>query len=160
MSCSTVRCAARLVDVNERRNLLFSPPRANRLHMGKEAENIFAGDIEVDKSYFAAGKGDRGRGAAEKVHIWFAVAGFYEDHCRCIFKTCRRSWDANCSDGIVYLVAGLAITRLMWCVPTCHQPFGLFADKQNHINGIENFGTGKRHMREFNGVPKSILDYF
>ena len=33
---------------------------------------------------------------------------------------------------------------------------GLFADKQNHINGIENFwNQAKRHMRKFNGVPKA-----
>ena len=32
----------------------------------------------------------------------------------------------------------------------------LFADKQNHINGIENFwNKAKRHMRKFNGVPKA-----
>ena len=30
----------------------------------------------------------------------------------------------------------------------------LFADKQNHINGIENFWNQvKRHMLRFNGVP-------
>lgn len=34
----------------------------------------------------------------------------------------------------------------------------LFANKHNHINGIENFwNQAKRHMRKFNGVPK---DYF
>ena len=32
----------------------------------------------------------------------------------------------------------------------------LFADKQNHINGIENFwNQAKCHMRKFNGVPKA-----
>jgi transposase len=32
----------------------------------------------------------------------------------------------------------------------------LFADKKNHINGIENFwNQAKRHMRKFNGVPKA-----
>jgi len=31
----------------------------------------------------------------------------------------------------------------------------LFADKYNHINGIENFwNQDKRHKRKFNGVPK------
>ena len=31
----------------------------------------------------------------------------------------------------------------------------MFADKRNHINGIENFwNQAKRHMRKFNGVPK------
>ncbi len=30
-----------------------------------------------------------------------------------------------------------------------------FADRHNHINGIENFwNQAKRHMRKFNGVPK------
>jgi transposase len=37
----------------------------------------------------------------------------------------------------------------------------LFADKKNHINGIENFwNQAKRHMRKFNGVPKSLFLYF
>ena len=37
----------------------------------------------------------------------------------------------------------------------------LFADKQNHINGIENFwNQAKRHMRKFNGVPKSHFPLF
>ena len=32
----------------------------------------------------------------------------------------------------------------------------LFADKQNHINGIENFwNQAKRHMCKFNGIPKA-----
>jgi transposase len=31
----------------------------------------------------------------------------------------------------------------------------LFADKKNHINGIENiWNQAKRHLRKFNGVPK------
>ena len=31
----------------------------------------------------------------------------------------------------------------------------LFADKTNHINGIENFWSqAKLHMRKFNGVPE------
>jgi transposase len=37
----------------------------------------------------------------------------------------------------------------------------LFADKQNHINGIENFwNQAKRHMRKFNSVPKSHFPLF
>ena len=32
----------------------------------------------------------------------------------------------------------------------------LFADRHNHINGIENFwNQAKRHMQKFNGVPKA-----
>ena len=37
----------------------------------------------------------------------------------------------------------------------------LFADKKNHINGIENFwNQAKRHMRKFNGVPKESFNLF
>lgn len=37
----------------------------------------------------------------------------------------------------------------------------LFADKKNHINGIENFwNQAKRHMRKFNGVPKEHFHLF
>ena len=36
----------------------------------------------------------------------------------------------------------------------------LFANKKNHINGIENFwNQAKRHLRKFNGVPKKTLNY-
>jgi transposase len=32
-----------------------------------------------------------------------------------------------------------------------------FADKDNHINAIENCQhLSKRHMRKFNGVPKAL----
>ncbi|MBT7449111.1 MAG: transposase, partial [Tateyamaria sp.] len=32
----------------------------------------------------------------------------------------------------------------------------LFADRHNHINGIEKLrNQAKRHMRKFNGVPKA-----
>ena len=37
----------------------------------------------------------------------------------------------------------------------------LFADKHNHINGIENFwNQAKRHLRKFNGVPRSHFHLF
>ena len=37
----------------------------------------------------------------------------------------------------------------------------LFADKHNHINGIENFwNQAKRHMRKFNGIKRENFYYF
>ena len=37
----------------------------------------------------------------------------------------------------------------------------LFANKYNHINGIENFwNQAKRHMRKFNGVPREHFPFF
>ncbi|SPX85818.1 Transposase and inactivated derivatives [Moraxella ovis] len=36
-----------------------------------------------------------------------------------------------------------------------------FAEKQNHINGIENFlNQAKRHLRKFNGVPKEYFELY
>ncbi len=40
-------------------------------------------------------------------------------------------------------------------------PSKLFADKRNHITGIENFSNQvKRHMWKFNGVPKEHFPLF
>ncbi len=37
----------------------------------------------------------------------------------------------------------------------------LFADRQTHINGIENFwNQAKRHMRKFNGFPSPAFRSF
>jgi transposase len=37
----------------------------------------------------------------------------------------------------------------------------LFAQKQNHINGIENFwNQAKRYMRNFNGIPRQHFHLF
>ena len=37
----------------------------------------------------------------------------------------------------------------------------LFANRKNHINGIENFwNQAKRHMRKFNGISKEQFQLF
>ena len=37
----------------------------------------------------------------------------------------------------------------------------IFADKYNHINGIENFwNQAKCHLRKFNGAPKEHFHFF
>ena len=36
-----------------------------------------------------------------------------------------------------------------------------FADRQNHINSIENFwNQAKRHLRKFNGIPKEHFELY
>jgi len=36
-----------------------------------------------------------------------------------------------------------------------------FAERQNHINGIENFwNQAKRHLRKFNGIPKEHFELY
>ena len=37
----------------------------------------------------------------------------------------------------------------------------LFADRENHINGIENFwNQAKRHLRRYNGIPRQTFHLF
>ena len=37
----------------------------------------------------------------------------------------------------------------------------LFAEKENHINGFENFwNQAKRHLRKFNGIPKESFPLY
>lgn len=37
----------------------------------------------------------------------------------------------------------------------------LFADRENHINGIENFwNQAKRHLRRYNGIPRQHFHLF
>jgi len=36
-----------------------------------------------------------------------------------------------------------------------------FAERQNHINGIENLGNqAKRHLRKFNGIPQGCSELY
>ena len=36
-----------------------------------------------------------------------------------------------------------------------------FVDKNNHINGIENFwNQTKRHLRKYNGIPRKHFNLF
>ncbi len=36
-----------------------------------------------------------------------------------------------------------------------------FAERQNHIDGIENFwNRAKRHLRKFNGIPKGHFELY
>ncbi|MEL6365538.1 MAG: IS1595 family transposase, partial [Pseudomonadota bacterium] len=37
----------------------------------------------------------------------------------------------------------------------------LFADRENHINGIENFwNQAKRYLRRYNGIPRQNFHFF
>jgi transposase len=123
----------------------------------------------VDESYYGGvRKGKRGRGAAGKVPV---------------FGLLKRS-------GRVYTVMtpNARKTTLMPIMERMIQPDSIvytdsfssydaldvssfhhirinhskqFADKHNHINGIENFwNQAKRHLRRFNGIPRQCFYLF
>ena len=168
---TTARCAADLIGVN-RNTAAYYFQRLREIivdELEQESYETFDGEIEVDESYFGgARKGSRGRGAAGKVPVF----GLLKRNGKVYTKIIPDASGASLlpiierkviPDSIVYSdcwrgynvldVSGFKHYRIN------HSK--LFADKQNHINGIENFwNQAKRHMRKFNGVPKAHFGLF
>ena len=70
---TTARCAADLMRVNRNTAAYyFQRLREIILHeLARESHEVFAGEIEVDESYFGGiRKGTRGRGAAVKIPVF------------------------------------------------------------------------------------------
>lgn len=126
-----------------------------------ESEAMFGGEIEVDESYFGGKrKGKRGRGAAGKVPVF----GLLNRGGKVFAKIIPDASGATLvpiikrkviPDSIVYSDCWKGYNTLD--VSDFHHfrinHSKLFADRRNHINGIENFwNQAKRHMRKFNGV--------
>ena len=171
VSGSTARCAASLVGVNFKTSVYYFRRLRELIafHIEQEADEAFGGEIEVDESYFGgARKGNRGRGAAGKVPVF----GLLKRGGRVYTKIIP---DASSStlmpiierkvipDSIVYSDCWRGYNALdisdFKHFRINHSE--LFADKKNHINGIENFwNQAKRHMRKFNGIPKEHFGLF
>ena len=160
---STARTAAALAGVNKRTAAYFYHRLRNIIAAMIEDDMPISGEIEVDESYFGGKrKGKRGRGAAGKVPVFgllkrggrvyaAVISNAKADTLIPIIK------DKVIPDSIVYSdtfksyntldTSGFKHFRIN------HSK--LFANKKNHINGIENFwNQAKRHMRKFNGIPK------
>ena len=168
---TTARCAAELVGVN-RKTAAYYFQRLREIiayQIEQESHEVVGGEIDVDESYFGGvRKGKRGRGAAGKV----AVFGLLKHGDRVYTKIIP---DASAKtlmpiierkvipDSIVYSDCwrgynALDVSDFKHCRINHSK---LFADKHNHINGIENFwNQAKRHMRKFNGVPKEQFPLF
>ena len=127
------------------------------------------GEVEADESYFgAARKGKRGRGSAGKV----AVFGLLKRRGRVFTAVIPNAKSRTllpiiqekvAPDSIVYTDTFKAYNALD--VSDFHHlrinHSKLFADKQNHINGIENFWSqAKRHLRRFNGIKPDHFYWF
>jgi transposase len=135
----------------------------------KESEDVFNGEIEVDESYFGGvRKGKRVRGAGGKVPEF----GVLKRGGRVYTKIIP---DASGSTLIPIIERKVVPDSIVYS--DCWKGYNtldvsefkhyrinhsnLFADKQNHINGIENFwNQAKRHMRKFNGIPRENFELF
>jgi transposase len=171
VACSTARCAASLVGVNFKTACYYFERLREIIaaELEAQAHEVFDGEIEVDESYFGGTrKGKRGRGAAGKVPVF----GLLKRGGRVYTKIIPDASSATLipiierkviPDSIVYSdcwraynvldVSGFKHYRIN------HSK--LFADRHNHINGIENFwNQAKRHMRKFNGIPRQNFGLF
>ncbi len=168
---TTARCAAELVGVH-RNTAAYYFQRLREIiahHLEQEAHEVFDGEIEVDESYFGGvRKGKRGRGAAGKVPVF----GLLKRGGRVYTKIIPDASGATLipiiqrkiiPDSIVYSDCwrGYNVLDVSDFKHYRINHSKLFADKRNHINGIENFwNQAKRHMRKFNGVPRQSFGLF
>jgi transposase len=168
---TTGRCASELVGVH-RNTACYFFQRLRLLIVAqteREANEVFGGEIEVDESYFGGTrKGKRGRGAGGKVPVFGLLKRGGKVYTKIIPDASSASLMPIIErkiipDSIVYSDCWRAYNALD--VSDFHHHrinhSKLFADKQNHINGIENFwNQAKRHMRKFNGVPKAQFELY
>ncbi|WP_223671149.1 IS1595 family transposase [Kangiella shandongensis] len=160
---STARTTAQLIGVNKNTASYYFHRLRELIYNHSEEAGFLGGEVEVDESYFGGRrKGKRGRGAAGKVPVF----GLLKRHGKVytviipnakeqtLLPTIR---DKVKPDSIVYTDTfrsynALDVSEFKHCRINHSE---LFADKRNHINGIENFwNQAKRHMRKFNGIPK------
>ena len=168
---STARCAAAVIGINKSSAAYYFHRLREIIayHLWQESEEYFSGEIEVDESYFGGHrKGKRGRGAAGKVPVFGLLKRGGKVYTKIIENASSASLipiikQKVVPDSIVYSDC-LPSYNVLDVSEFKHYRINhskLFADKQNHINGIENFwNQAKRHMRKFNGVPRKNFDLF
>ena len=171
ISGSTARTMASLCGVNRKTAAFyFLQLREVIAYEQKDgSEALFGGEIEVDESYLGGRrKGKRGRSAAGKIPVFGLLKRGGKVYTKIIP-------DASGATLITIIERKLVSDSIVYS--DCWRGYNLrdvsdfhyfrinhselFADRHNHINGIENFwNQAKRHMRKFNGVPRRILGIF
>ncbi len=169
MAGTTARTAAHLVGVNKTTASYYFHRLRQLIYTHSEHLELLAGEVEADERYFGGRrKGKRGRGAQGKVPVF----GLLKRHGK-VFTVVIPNAKADTRlpiirqkvkpDSIVYTDTFRSYNALD-VSEFRHYRINhskLFADKQNHINGIENFwNQAKRHLRRFNGVPRDHFPLF
>ncbi len=166
---TTARTAAILVGVNKSTAAYYFHRLRQLIYQASEDATPFSGEVEVDESYFGGRrKGLRGRGAAGKVPVFGLLKRGGKVYAKMISDIKSSTLQAIMEEKIVpdsivysdtfpaYNVLDVSAFR--------HSRINhakLFADRKNHINGIENFwNQTKRHMRRFNGIPREHFHLF
>ncbi|MFW9327870.1 IS1595 family transposase [Glaesserella parasuis] len=167
----TARSAADLLVIQPNSAILFYRKIREVIsyHLALEADEVFDGQIELDESYFGGTrKGKRGREAVGKT----AVFGLLKRDGKVYTVVVPNIQSATLlpiirekvkPDSIVYTdfyrsydVLDVSEFNHFRINHSTH-----FAEKQNHINGIENFwNQAKHHLRKFNGIPKAHFELY
>ena len=167
---ATARTAADLVGIHRNTAIRFFHKLRVKIALKQQNRNEqFSGTVELDESYFGGvRKGKRGRGAAGKVAVFGILKRGGKVYTQIVLDTktdslmpiIRRKIEP---DSIVYTDCWRSYNALD-VSEFKHYRINhskLFAQKQNHINGIENFwNQAKRHMRKFNGIPRQHFNLF
>jgi transposase len=163
------RTAAELAGINRHTATLFYRKIRQMIAYELDDDSPFSGEVELDESYFGGHrKGNRGRGAAGKIPVF----GILKRKGKVYTKVIPNASSATLMpiivnkirpDSIVYTDCWAAYNAID--VTQFHHfrinHSELFADKQNHINGIENFWSqAKRWLRKYNGVSKESFPLF
>ena len=165
---TTARAAAEIIGVQANTAIRFYM-RLRRLIASQLPGYELSGEVEADESYFGGvRKGKRGRGAAGKVAV-FGLLKRGGKVFTAIVPNARTETllpiieEKVTPDSIVYTDTFKAYNALD--VTAFHHMrinhSRLFSDRQNHINGIENFwNQAKRHLRRFNGIKPDNFHWF
>mgnify|MGYP002832862399 FL=1 len=165
---TTARAAAEIIGVQPNTAIRFYM-RLRFLIAAQLPSYELNGEVEADESYFGGiRKGKRGRGAAGKVAV-FGLLKRGGKVFTAIVPNARTETllpiieGRVTPDSIVYTDTFKAYNALD--VTEFHHMrinhSKLFADRENHINGIENFwNQAKRHLRRFNGIKPDNFHWF
>ena len=165
---STARAAAEVTGVNVKTATRFFM-RLRQLIASKQPSYELSGEVEADESYFGGTrKGLRGRGAAGKVAVFGLLKRGGKVFTAIVPNAKTETLlpiieEKVTPDSIVYTDTFRSYNALD--VSDFHHRrinhSKLFADRQNHINGIENFwNQAKRHLRRFNGIKPENFYWF
>ena len=167
---ATARTAADLVGIHRNSGVRFFHKLREKIALKQQDRSEqFGGSIELDESYFGGvRKGKRGRGAAGKVAVFGILKRGGKVYTQIVLNTKTKSLMPIIRsriepDSIVYTDCWRSYNALD-VSEFKHYRINhskLFSQKQNHINGIENFwNQAKRHMRKFNGIPRQHFNLF
>lgn len=163
------RSTAELVGVNRKTATLFYQKIRQMIAYELEDDTPFAGEVELDESYFGGHrKGNRGRGAAGKIPVFGILKRKGKVYTKVIPDASSTTLMPIITnkirpDSIVYTDCWRAYNAIDVTQFQHHRinHSELFADKKNHINGIENFwNQAKRSLRKYNGIPKDNFALF